>query len=588
MITFDGDRSKKRLWFAEKQLAKLKMLGLPSKTVVYDGFTYKVNPLDDLDLGRVMAPMGAVILCSNADGMRIMVADNWQGSVTSRQDYNILLRDPAAFGLYTRVGTKDETLEAEGATTVKFDPAPTQSPFGTVNETVTPSTHWENDASPEPVIMPYKGAEAFFIGSDVLITAEDEIVFEWLLNWYTSDGSPLTRRTYGHFETQLASLPPWYMFQGIPATHFAVVGFQHFLEYGVADGKPYAAKYFWYGADDTSYYDNFYNEDLFPDLPSGLRTILLTAGNNSAERPLGSYAFSLTKDGEPTLLHAVDDSNSSAIPVVSPPEEAWYSANPAEERWKLFYVIKTRNGILSTVNSDNFTAVLNMIDAGVGNPISNWSKARRAFYQLFGRPNNNWQVPYDTSMFHASDGNVYVYTRKYGKFKFTDSGITTATFSVPAEVTATNGVRPTITYAGDGVYLCVCENLVAPREVVKIYYGSPFDTWLVLPDPNVGSHLTHVRPVKVLHSVDETEVVLLGILVDEVTPGYYMACLRYTGTGTWQQMSKIPVDVDPAMTWDIGLFGEGRFADDLNNYLDPPDVLPQMPVCSTYADYDQP
>jgi len=582
-ITPDGDRSKKWLWLARKKLAQLRESGNLAQALKANGFTISVKDNDGLDGGRITAPMGMVVLASNADGVRVMVADNWQGGFDSRQDYNILFRDPPVFGLYTRVGTKDTTLVADGETTVKFDPAPSQSPFGTVNEVFVPGAYWENDAHPEPVVMPFKGGEAFFVGADVLITAEDEIVFEWLLNWYTSNGSSLTSRTYGHFETQLATLPPWYMFQSIPATHFAVVGFQYFLSYGVSGGKPYAAMYFWYGTDNVSYTDKFYNEDLFVDLPAGLRTILLTDGNNSAEKPLGSYAWALTQDAEPTLLHACDDTN-TGIPVASPPEEAWYTANPGEVRWKLFYTIKTRAGALATVNSDGFVAALNVIDAGVGNPIADWNAARRAFYQLFGRPNNNGQVPHDTTMFHADDGNVYVYTRKYGNFKFTPTGITAAVFTVPVEVAATAGVRPTITYAGAGLYLCVCENFVAPREVVKIYYGSPFDTWTALPDPASGYHLTYVRPVKVAAG----EIILLGILVDETTPGYRVAFLRYTGTEEWSIMTKVPVTADDDLVWDIGLFGDGRLVKDLNDYLDPPDVMPQMPVCSTYSDYDQP
>ncbi|MCK9518943.1 MAG: hypothetical protein M0R74_07970 [Dehalococcoidia bacterium] len=53
-------------------------------------------------------------------------------------------------------------------------------------------------------------------------------------------------------------------------------------------------------------------------------------------------------------------------------------------------------------------------------------------------------------------------------------------------------------------------------------------------------------------------------------------------------MTKVPVTADDDLVWDIGLFGDGRLVKDLNDYLDPPDVMPQMPVCSTYSDYDQP
>jgi len=79
MITFDGDRSLKRRWFAKKKLAAIKEMDIPSACPVWDGFRFKVWQLGDIDGGRVTAPMGAVVACSTQDGIKIAVADYWAG-----------------------------------------------------------------------------------------------------------------------------------------------------------------------------------------------------------------------------------------------------------------------------------------------------------------------------------------------------------------------------------------------------------------------------------------------------------------------------------------------------------------------------
>ncbi|MCK9519443.1 MAG: hypothetical protein M0R74_10550, partial [Dehalococcoidia bacterium] len=86
-ITPDGDRSKKWLWLARKKLAQLRESGNLATALKANGFTISVKDNDGLDGGRITAPMGMVVLASNADGVRVMVADNWQGGFDSRQDY---------------------------------------------------------------------------------------------------------------------------------------------------------------------------------------------------------------------------------------------------------------------------------------------------------------------------------------------------------------------------------------------------------------------------------------------------------------------------------------------------------------------
>ena len=87
MIRTDGDRSLKRLWFAKKQLANIQNIDVPAKAVQWDGFNFKVWQLgEELNGGRVTAPMGAVVLCSSENGVKISVADCWNGGFTSNSD----------------------------------------------------------------------------------------------------------------------------------------------------------------------------------------------------------------------------------------------------------------------------------------------------------------------------------------------------------------------------------------------------------------------------------------------------------------------------------------------------------------------
>ena len=65
MITFDGDRSKKRKWLAEKQLTVAKMVDVPAKAIKYEGFTLRAWHQDDVSGGRVTAPMGASVVVSS-------------------------------------------------------------------------------------------------------------------------------------------------------------------------------------------------------------------------------------------------------------------------------------------------------------------------------------------------------------------------------------------------------------------------------------------------------------------------------------------------------------------------------------------
>ncbi len=592
-FTFDGDRSKRRLWFANKLHRQIKNLELLSKALVYDGFTFTVRNLDpDLKEGRVTAPMGLIVACSLEDSMTLLVADNWTGSITAKQDLKILKEfSDAVFGFADGVKKDESAYE-----TILFDSLPREQYFKTTDAIITADSYLQEMPTPVPVLLPYKQAEGFWCGAGANFVADYTLdIFEYLLHFYESDGSILTSRTFTKLENTGTDYPGR-VFMSLPATNFAVVySYETSVPYEIVNITDvgyarFAAVYIRFTATGTMERDFFTLTDIFTGIPAELLAIISDTTTWSAATPLGSYAFSLAKDTYPTLLHACDLSGYIVNFQSGSILKLWFDDNyPDSNNWGLFYVI-IENGINYTVNIGQFASILENIYPGVTTdnpPDINWKKALMAFWQLFPRPTPSPEVPHDSVMFHAEDGNIYVYTRKYGEFQISKTGITTTSFVVPSEV-ATTGTRPSITYAGNGTYLCVCENLVPPTKVYAVYYGSPFVGWTALPSVKVGFHLEYIRPVKVFDDGTILKIVLLGIMKDETTSDHYVAHLNYTGTESWNQLTKIPVTDAVRMNWDVCLFGNGDYVTELANYLDPPNIYYRMPVCSTYADYDQP
>lgn len=207
-----------------------------------------------------------------------------------------------------------------------------------------------------------------------------------------------------------------------------------------------------------------------------------------------------------------------------------------------------------------------------------WTGAHRMMDQLLPIPNNKMTVPYDSTMFHGHDGNVYTWTREYGSVKFTPLGLLSASVSVPAEVTNTEGVRPDINYSGtfDGVptYFCSCNRV--KEEIEATYIGSPFGSWFKLPHMPDGYTLVHVRPV----TVSPTSVFLIGVAKRTLDPVYQFASLTWKTDSIepWKIMGMLPFPVGDNDNFMTGLYGVDARVNDMINFPSPPHVLPQMPV----------
>jgi len=598
MITFDGDRSKKRKWFAEKQLAVIKDIDVPAKAVKWDGFTFKVWQQGELTGGRVTAPMGAVVSCSNDDGIRLAVADFWAGGFTSYVPLNVLYYaaegNTPVIKAINLASAGDVALD--GNQTVQFRPMLGSSPFGLVGgETPGPDTVWVQDYACGPNLLPYKGAEGFWlsVADNLFIDFNNSGVadfpkytFDNTLMFYSSNGSNLGgRRTLtlqvGGGEEMAGAVQPLRTAQQL-AKDWQVL--HQFYSYEGHNSKYICAWNFLFPA-----YSPIYLETMIPEdtMPAALRIIILDISATSSW-PMGYYSFAA--NGVQTFLHVNNATNT--IPYkISNPAEDWFVANPAYENWRLSFSFAVGSTV-SVIDSSQFILLLDgLSDVTV---IGDWRMAKRMLEQLLPHPNSNFLIPYDSVMFHAHDGLIYTWTRKYGAVYFSSTGLFSATISVPVEVSSEDGVRPDITYAGafesGNLYLCICNKV--KESVRAVYYGSPFTSWVKLPGTDTGQTLVHVRPVK----VTPDEIVLLGVIQETIevetvpTDIYSLAFLRWQmiaevpTTALWQKLGRLPFTASDNDNFSVSLFGVGQFVDDLESYLSPPPTLPQTPV-GPYAKY---
>jgi len=591
MITFDGDRSLKRKWFAKKQLAIIQEMDVPAKVINWDGFTFRAwQQGEDLNGGRVTAPMGAVVACSSESGIKISVADYWAGAFTSYTDLHVIYYPADGNSPLIKVlNLPSETdVIADGNSTIKFRPMGMLSPYGLIDgNTVGPDTVWVRDQVCLPNLIPYKQAEAFLVSVDdnVFIDLNNngsadfpKYIFDNTLLFYSSNGSNLGGRKtvslqVGGGDPMAGAYQPWRITQQL-SNDWQV---QHqFAGYEAVESRFICAWNFQFPNTWPIYLDEVIPEGT---MPTGLRDVVLDIEGITASWPMGYYSF--LHGEEQVFLHLNNATNTEPWTASSPSAE-YFSAHPEHENWKLSYTYSVGN-LNYVIDSSQFISLLaSMTTLDVE---GDWEVAKRMLQQFVPYPNADWGCPYDSIMFHASDGNVYVWTRKYGSVYFSPTGLFSASVVVPVEVSAENGVRPEITYAGsfDSVplYLCICNKV--KEEVKAVYYGSPFTTWAELPGTETGITLVHVRPV----TVTPTKIFLLGVVKEtiESVEYYSFACLDWSidsegvpSAELWNKLGRLPFTVTDNDNFAVALFGDDQLVKDLASYLSPPPTLPQMPV----------
>lgn len=580
MIKTDGDRAKKRLWFAKKKLAAIEANDVPASTVIYDGFKIHVSQVSEPHGGWIASPMGAVVAVSNDTGVHLAVADFWAGGFTYLSDLHTLYVDPVGD---QEVVVLDNPEDVTGKQTVKFQRLFVKSPFNFNLGLPSPDIIYVENHACQPGIIPYYSAEAFWLvvsDRNLIDFNEDGSADFWYstveaaLTGYAANGSNVSGRKSITYGTQKTGDQPWRVIHQIDADTLVE---HHVTYYETSSSKVVCAITFKFPT-----YTPMYLEDVIPStgIPSGLRSVVLGTGPNNTTWPLGSYAFKLGESF--TFLHGVNCTNK--IPQRLPSDtQDYFDANPGDDSFHLFYCMVV-DGAKYIIDSSQFLSLLvakstdEIIDPDDGSV--QWRVALRMISQFFARPNSYFVNPYDSVMFHAHDGNVYTWTRRYGAVKFTITGLFTATLVIPDEVMNEDGVRPDITYAGlineTHTYICVCNK--EKDGIRKVYVGSPFTSWSALPDVAEGYELVHVRPVSA------NPVTLLGIAkyTDEESVERYRLCFFRE---EWYTLGVIPVAPSDDDNFAVGLFGNDPLVADLAAYPSQPFILPQMPV-GPYETYE--
>jgi len=551
-ITADGERSRSRMWFGKKLAYVLRMTEGLSKVLKWQGFTFRVSLLGDMIQGRITAPMGGVALYTCVHGTQVMTADYWMDVFTPpRYMYAMYGNYPdGAYGFRGVHYVPEEDLISDGYTTIQHVPMVTSSPYYASNPprpdgAGAPDT-WEFDAMPTPVTMPAMGSEAFYtnMNASVYVSGNpiDRSLVDTNLTFYTARGINLANRLSFSFE-EASVKGTAHIHTLLPAKEMSAFRYngQEYQFFDVdamgVDARVVGIWYLMQFSELFLYYIEL--STIVQNMPFCLQTAVIEPATSSV-RPAGNYAFTDSVDGYPIVFTAVDLTNTVMGGMPTAPEEACFTATPADEKWRLsLHINYSGTGVVHSVDSSQFLPLLDSLSTHPDiTPLTSWADALYMLQQFFPRPNHNFAVPHDSVMFHDENNEICVWTRKYGAVKFTETGMHVTSLNIPVEATGTDGVRPTITYSGDGMYLCVCETLETPLRVHSIYYGSPFGSWtsVVIPAVEVGV-LVNVRPV----SVTSDSIILLGV-IEDVDGLYYFSFLYVKDdVGTWSRMGKLSV-----------------------------------------------
>lgn len=640
-ITYDGQRSMKRKFFAEKEVDKLTMLQLPVKKVnQWDGFRFQTNNVlsTELKSSHITAPTGVVVICSSYNGVYVLEMDYWRGPAMKKSrmkalDYLMKQYDVTGNGEGTNLkvllnGQSEEEILASypylwagRMRCVRQGSYYDLLPGGAMDT----NSYQFPDDWPAPVAFPDMSERYWmsFCGTDLMPEDNDNIyggttTQETFFCPYDNDGSRVGGRT-SFLEQVLWTERPTAITQYLPATIGMIAVRPVVWLYYFFDEKRYYATITRY-IDNTTTYERVNLESILAEedteghhgavMPEELRSIVLEDTSCTC-RPTGSYIYSLEPDKKPAILNVIDLSNSDNSLNNNGADVGYFSENPGQRKWKLsIHINDTETNESYSFSAEQFLALLDSrsLNLPVGTDLedADYGNANDILWQFFGRPTHSFATPHDTVTFHAEDNNIYTWTRFYGVVKFTRDGLFGVDeFVVPGIVTSNEGIRPTIRYAGKdaegyGFYSCVCENLEEPKTVHALYYGSPFfekdfANWVPLPIPSTEQgELIHVRVA--FH--DQEGIILFGILrLEKQTDGglknfYFLANLVYSVNNienTWVVSSVLPVDIiDPVFgeraSWDICTYGGEELVPGMRSYLSPPAAHSQTP-CGPYDGY---
>lgn len=560
MITYDGHRSLRRKHLGRRVLENITKLGLPAKAVLFDGFLVKALNLDDVKKARITAPAGALVACSQVGGVKLIELDHWLGGAESMADAYIC---NAVF------------LPGQVASTYN-NPNYIWPKIMFVPEAIYDQyTYTHINLPPQIGLLPFLGENYVLTmtGSDNARNRTESLMTPYLL------AGNADRRIAVASEFTTGAMESIHTMPGKP---YRIAGTRTGKRPISAAGNKYICATVYFIEKDRLGYFFFFANTMYAGVPDAtMRSRMIIVQPTDLANTVGSYIYALSADVDPTLLTVVDA------------RDAAYGLTGVDE-WKLFYAFHTYgSGSLATIPLSSFVSTLNNVDPlhAVGTwPSVDIGRAYEVLSQLIGWPMRRENLPPDTVTFHGPSGDVYTWSRRYGAVKFATTGLTTTTLTLPAEVTGENGVRPELSYAGNDLYLCVCNKpgkSKLPSEyadqaeadadwcgIKAIYRGSPFSGWTAIAMPDAAYRLHHVRPIE----VSANAITLLGVLrTMDAQPVYYLAAFR---DGAWTNLGKLPVTVaDPErVSWTAALFGDDPLVASMAAFPSPPAITPQMPA----------
>lgn len=644
-LIVDGVRSLRRKWFADRLLEKVKMLGLPAKTLIWEGFLFRVKYLDEaVNTRHIKAPMGLVAIASGPDGLRLFTADWWRGAFSKGRDlYGYAgndQRDAAHMG---------EALESARLTPARLTVGPWGDPaLGNVFEL-------RDQLPAQPSLLPAG-------------ISEDVVCAVCLQRRATGGGIPeLAELRLSLFDDSgrggYQTKSVWNMVGG------AISGATMFLMQHDRWVQGYRTNFSQFQALTTG---DALMGDIIParsrrDLrirmlrsailaalfPQGLRDLFINyraaIGNNGVPPYWGSggYAFRGPQGGFAVMQALILSDRRYNY------NNQYLEEGGAAGAWRLAYCIlglpelerdmtpeaelAALNGMAGiAVNAAQFLPLLDQLSSGrilrvkkdgatvppeytvggvaynEGNPPYDigdpnleidWDDAEEVFQEIVcAWPNHVDAEPHDGVLFHSENA-IHSWTRTYGGVRIGAGGMQPVAMTMPDAVTSTEGVRPVISYAGDGLYFCVCDNIPEGR-VEAVCIGSPFTGWreLDLTDPvwrQSGGEILHVRPM--LATAERTALLSVVREPDGEGGRQYRAAHadgnpNEPGAMRLELLGTIPVgDVDDEgnpwnaedLRWDICAFGEGEYTEMLMDFPSPPPASPQRAYSKDYAMYER-
>lgn len=551
MISVDGERSRQRLHKALDMMETCRMLGLPAKSLVMDGFSFRVNAMmEEIDLGRVTAPDGAMVAKSTPQGVKVASADWWlswfNGAVDARVDQAYAAGNEFVF---RAAGT------AGGFSTDVLDPTTVEAP--------TPSLL--------PIIN-----EVYALGLSTTdtVSAAAQSCLSALAGLYGTAGGDNSIGMSGR-----AAYPG-----AMPQCLIPFASDEGASQFAAWRGK--------YGRTDDSTVWNFAYQFVLTDGALGVAVYPMTAfvaglpGNVpqylgqevlgvSPPIPEATAGFMHDHGGHALTLHLLSARNT--VFAGETPE----GGGDAYLEYRAIMVLYSWGVGGWRYTLTQLRAVCDLFFGAASRTVQQVIDDLR---KLFGWPCTPFKVggvpvaALDTVMLPLADTNLAVWTRAYGTALFSLGGGVTkfspGTFVVPALASGTAGVRPSMSHAGGGVYFCACEDTGNDRLVLGLYVGSPLTaTWAALPMP--AKALLHARPIE----VTAESVIVLGLVGElEAVDGvnHVTACnLAVLRDGAWQDLAPLPFAPGPARDarWSCALFGNEALAGKMMRYPQPPPAI---------------